>query len=559
MYILKLLPPRGRQDPRALDRPVLARHPAAAGRQGAVRRPALRRDGGVGARGLRRRVHAAGDAHDQVRRHRRAREGLRGDRQGREHRRAVDPRVVQGAAEGDAVAGARRQRRLRGGRRRDARRGRRPAARRRGARHRPLGRARDRRGRRGGDETEDRGAAETRRRARATDGRDDDDRDERRGRRSGDTEARPSEDDEDASRHGPPDARLRGAKRKEADTDRHQQLRRHRDRPRVLEADPLLVEPARSPSRRPSTTARSSPRRTASSASASSVRPRTGSATAASTSASATRASSASAAASRSRAPRCAASAWATSTWPRPSPHLVLQGRPEPHRLPARHGSQGAREGPLLRRLDRHVGRRRGARADLESSRRRSTRSSTPTRPRRRSASSSCASRSSAARSTCADRQADRLLRRGPPVGRGARRQRQEARRRRAREAAQGHAQGLRGRHLRHRGLHRGRAERMRQVWDLFQRDEAEAGRQRRDALPRAQGPLRLAVRLRRVLPRRHGRRGDPRPARAGRPRRRARGALEETGQDGQGPEAAARGQAPEGRLAFINSGNKPE
>ena len=49
---------RGRQDPRALDRPVLARHPAAAGRQGAVRRTALRRDGGLGARGLRRRLHA---------------------------------------------------------------------------------------------------------------------------------------------------------------------------------------------------------------------------------------------------------------------------------------------------------------------------------------------------------------------------------------------------------------------------------------------------------------------------------------------------------------------
>ena len=130
--------PRRRQDPRPLDRPLLARHPAAAGRQGAVRRPALRRDGGVGARGLRRRVHAPGDAHDQVRRHGRARQGLRGDRQGREHRRAVDPRVVQGPAQGDAVAGARRQRRLRGGRaRRDARGGRRPAAGRRGARHRP--------------------------------------------------------------------------------------------------------------------------------------------------------------------------------------------------------------------------------------------------------------------------------------------------------------------------------------------------------------------------------------------------------------------------------------
>ena len=110
--------PRGRQDPRPLDRPVLARHAAAARRQGAVRRPALRRDGGVGARGLRRRVHAAGDAHDQVRRHGRAREGVRGDRQGREHRRAVDPRELQGAAEGDAVPRARRERPLGRGRRR---------------------------------------------------------------------------------------------------------------------------------------------------------------------------------------------------------------------------------------------------------------------------------------------------------------------------------------------------------------------------------------------------------------------------------------------------------
>ena len=151
-------PPRRRQDPRALDRPVLARHAAAAGRQGAVRRPALRRDGGVGARGVRRRLHAAGDAHDQVRRHGRPREGVRGDRQGREHRRAVDPRVLQGAAQGDAVPRARRPRALRRGPRgRGARGGRRAAPRRRGARHRPLarlaprGRARaDGRGGRGG-------------------------------------------------------------------------------------------------------------------------------------------------------------------------------------------------------------------------------------------------------------------------------------------------------------------------------------------------------------------------------------------------------------------------
>jgi hypothetical protein len=38
--------------------------------------------------------------------------------------------------------------------------------------------------------------------------------------------------------------------------------------------------------------------------------------------------------------------------------HLVLQGCPEPHRLPARHRPARAREGPLLRRFDRDRGRR---------------------------------------------------------------------------------------------------------------------------------------------------------------------------------------------------------
>ena len=42
--------------------------------------------------------------------------------------------------------------------------------------------------------------------------------------------------------------------------------------------------------------------------------------------------------------------------------HLVLQGRSEPHRLPARHRSARAREGPLLRGVDRHGGRGREAR-----------------------------------------------------------------------------------------------------------------------------------------------------------------------------------------------------
>ena len=76
-------PPGRGQDPRPLHRPVLPDHPAAAGRQGAVRRPALRRDGGLGAGGLRRGAHPPGDADRQVGRRRRPREDLRGDRQGR--------------------------------------------------------------------------------------------------------------------------------------------------------------------------------------------------------------------------------------------------------------------------------------------------------------------------------------------------------------------------------------------------------------------------------------------------------------------------------------------
>ncbi len=141
--------PGRRQDPRTVDRPLLAGHPAAAGRQGAVRRPALRRDGGVGTGGVRRRLHPAGDAHREVRRHRRPRQGLRVDRQGREHPRTLDSGVVQGPAQGDPELGARRQRGLRGGRRsRDGRGGGRPPSRRRGTRHRAVRSARGRRERR---------------------------------------------------------------------------------------------------------------------------------------------------------------------------------------------------------------------------------------------------------------------------------------------------------------------------------------------------------------------------------------------------------------------------
>jgi DNA-directed RNA polymerase subunit beta len=47
-------PPGQRQDPRPCGRSVLPRHPATAGRQGPVRRPALRRNGSVGDGSLRR-------------------------------------------------------------------------------------------------------------------------------------------------------------------------------------------------------------------------------------------------------------------------------------------------------------------------------------------------------------------------------------------------------------------------------------------------------------------------------------------------------------------------
>ena len=61
-------PPGGRQDPRPLHRPVLPGHPTASGRQGPVRRPALRRNGGLGPGGLRRGLYPPGDTHREIRR-----------------------------------------------------------------------------------------------------------------------------------------------------------------------------------------------------------------------------------------------------------------------------------------------------------------------------------------------------------------------------------------------------------------------------------------------------------------------------------------------------------
>ena len=106
-------PPGRRQDARAFDRPVLARHAAAAGWQGAVRRPALRRNGSVGTRGLRRLVHAAGNADGQVGRRERPHEDVQ------EHRRRQSPdgrghaRILQRARQRDTFA--RHQHRTRAG------------------------------------------------------------------------------------------------------------------------------------------------------------------------------------------------------------------------------------------------------------------------------------------------------------------------------------------------------------------------------------------------------------------------------------------------------------
>ena len=102
IYILKLL--------HLVDDKIHARstgpyshdHPAAAGRQGAVRRPAVRRDGSLGPGGLRRGLRPPGAADHQVRRRPGPGQGLRGDRQGGEHPRAGDPRVLQGSHQGDA-------------------------------------------------------------------------------------------------------------------------------------------------------------------------------------------------------------------------------------------------------------------------------------------------------------------------------------------------------------------------------------------------------------------------------------------------------------------------
>ena len=87
-------------------------------------------------------------------------------------------------------------------------------------------------------------------------------------------------------------------------------------------------------------------------------------------------------------------------------------------------------------------------------------------------------------------------------------------------------------------------------------RARAEDDRRRRADLPRAQGPLRLAVRLRGVLPGRHGGGGDSRPAARPRPRRGV-ALTARHDQDVQGPEAAARDQAAQGRRGLHQVGQQ--
>src|SRR6266849_2747467 len=127
----------------------------------------------------------------------------------------------------------------------------------------------------------------------------------------------------------------------------------------------------------------------------------------------------------------------------RREPHLVLQGRAQPHRLPARHGAEGAGEGPVLRGLGDQLGRPRGARAR-------------PARPREEGAGpDQVAGRPArgavqgARRPVQApprvpgEREADRVRRRGRDVGGPAREQPEEDGRRGARAGDQGARQGV--------------------------------------------------------------------------------------------------------------------
>ena len=116
-------PPGRGQDPRPRGRALLARHPAAAGRQGAIRRPAFRRDGSLGARSLRRGLHLAGTAHREVGRRAGPHAHLRVHRQGRQLARSRHAGIFQRVNQGNAVVRPRRESRRPGAHRIPGKRG----------------------------------------------------------------------------------------------------------------------------------------------------------------------------------------------------------------------------------------------------------------------------------------------------------------------------------------------------------------------------------------------------------------------------------------------------
>jgi hypothetical protein len=230
-------------------------------------------------------------------------------------------------------------------------------------------------------------------------------------------------------------------------------------------------------------------------------------------------------------------------------PHLVLQGRPQPHRLPDRHAAEGAREGPLLRGVDRHLGRRRGPHEGPPEAGEGGQEDPRRLRGRARAAHPAAERGSRAPHRLARGRgHQGRLRRGGRAVGRRPGRQPEEARRRRAHEAGQGHPQGDRVGDLRHRGLPRRRRRADGGGLEDLPGDEGQGRDQRRGRVPRSEGPLRLPVRLGRVLPRRHGRRVRARASGRGGPGGRVRGARADH-QHLEGPEAGPRGEAAQGRL----------
>ncbi len=90
-------PPGGRQGTRPRHGALQPDHPAAPGRQGALRRAAFRRDGGLGAGSLRRRPHPAGAADRKERRYRGPHQDIRVDGQGREPPGGRHPGRLRGA------------------------------------------------------------------------------------------------------------------------------------------------------------------------------------------------------------------------------------------------------------------------------------------------------------------------------------------------------------------------------------------------------------------------------------------------------------------------------